>query len=711
MRTHVIVVLSVVFFGMLNGCGGVEDASGPDEISRNALDGDGGLDGGDVALDGGDVAQDATLASDAGCAVSSPTPPPPDSVDSPELSGSGCGVVARPAMPTFADLMFAFLALVLLRKRKRVAAVAALMLLVGSAHTAGAQGYTAPGFALDRFDPATRGSQWFAADDLNLSGELRPTLGLTTDYADAPLVIRSRTSNANVPLVSSQLVEHFGASFVLVNRVRFGLDMPLVLASQVHPGALDGFEYAPVGGVAPGDMAIAADVRVLGEPDGRFTLALGARLYAATGSTSAFASDGRARAALRGAVAGAVGHLRYALSVQAVARPSDPSNAMPVGSGANLAMAVGWQSGRVRFGPELIASEDRTSTARVVSAPGASAEALMGAHVQLGAFVVGMGAGPGLTHGVGTPSWRGLLSIDWSPPPEVKPILDSDGDGIIDSRDACPDVAGKPDPIPSRNGCPHPPPDRDRDGIPDAQDACPDQPGPAAKDPTQNGCPVPPPDRDGDGIPDAEDACPDVSGLVNGDPKRNGCPLPDRDNDGVPDIDDECPDTPGIPELGGCPGSDRDGDGVADRLDNCPDQAGPASNQGCPANDPQFVAITRQRLVLRAPVAFVGATAKLEPKSEALLDQVARVLKNHPEIVVITVEGHADLHPLADANQKLSTARAEAVVHHLTQHGVAKARLQARGYGSTQPLVDRDGSAEARDQNSRIELRFFAVLR
>jgi outer membrane protein OmpA-like peptidoglycan-associated protein len=95
---------------------------------------------------------------------------------------------------------------------------------------------------------------------------------------------------------------------------------------------------------------------------------------------------------------------------------------------------------------------------------------------------------------------------------------DRDGDGIVDDKDACPDVKGVASDDPKKNGCPA---DRDEDGIADDVDACPDVKGVASDDPKRNGCP---PDRDGDGILDDQDACPDVAGPPNADPKKNGCP-------------------------------------------------------------------------------------------------------------------------------------------------------------------------------------------
>ncbi|MBN8590391.1 MAG: PD40 domain-containing protein [Anaerolineae bacterium] len=85
--------------------------------------------------------------------------------------------------------------------------------------------------------------------------------------------------------------------------------------------------------------------------------------------------------------------------------------------------------------------------------------------------------------GDGAPRATGIFTVTL---PVV--IVDSDGDGTIDSGDACPTLSG-----PRENqGCPvQPAPDSDGDGIPDTADACPDQAGPAES----NGCapsPVPP---------------------------------------------------------------------------------------------------------------------------------------------------------------------------------------------------------------------------
>jgi outer membrane protein OmpA-like peptidoglycan-associated protein len=83
---------------------------------------------------------------------------------------------------------------------------------------------------------------------------------------------------------------------------------------------------------------------------------------------------------------------------------------------------------------------------------------------------------------------------------------DTDGDGVYDKDDSCPDVAG----LAAFNGCP----DADGDGVADKDDACPNEAGPKSN----NGCPYK--DRDGDGVLDKDDQCPDVAGTV----ANKGCP-------------------------------------------------------------------------------------------------------------------------------------------------------------------------------------------
>jgi outer membrane protein OmpA-like peptidoglycan-associated protein len=168
------------------------------------------------------------------------------------------------------------------------------------------------------------------------------------------------------------------------------------------------------------------------------------------------------------------------------------------------------------------------------------------------------------------------------------------------------------------------------------------------------------------------------------------------------DEQDACPNEAGTAELKGCAAKDKDSDTVADHLDNCPNEAGPADNQGCPAAQKQLVAIRQNRIEIKDLVYFDSSAATIQPRSFPLLDQMARVLNEHPEIVKVTVEGHTDDRGPVEFNRTLSQQRAESVVTYLTGKGVAKERLEARGFGPDRPLQP-NTTPEGRAANRRVD--------
>lgn len=169
---------------------------------------------------------------------------------------------------------------------------------------------------------------------------------------------------------------------------------------------------------------------------------------------------------------------------------------------------------------------------------------------------------------------------------------DRDHDGIVDRRDACPDLAEDRDGFHDEDGCPDV--DNDHDGIPDVRDAAPNQP--EDRDGFLDLDGAPDPDNDADGVPDLEDLCPDKPEDLDGDADDDGCPeaLQDADRDGVPDDRDACPqaleDFDGFNDQDGCPDPDNDLDGIDDVRDACPDQAedynGVQDSDGCPDGAP-----------------------------------------------------------------------------------------------------------------------------
>jgi len=237
-------------------------------------------------------------------------------------------------------------------------------------------------------------------------------------------------------------------------------------------------------------------------------------------------------------------------------------------------------------------------------------------------------------------------------------------------------------------------PDSDGDGVPDHLDKCPDTPRGVEVDAV--GCPF---DSDGDGVPDYLDKCPGTPKGVA--VNAEGCPI-DSDGDGVPDTSDKCPDTPAGMKVNaeGCP--DTDGDGVYDNLDKCPGtpRGVPVDANGCPLAGIEAVG---DEWVIRGNVLFDVNKWDLKPEGMTILDQAAEFLKKNTQWHV-EIQGHTDSTGTAEWNQTLSQRRAESAMKYLISKGVPVARLTAKGYGPSEPVASND-TREGRALNRRVDFR------
>lgn len=286
------------------------------------------------------------------------------------------------------------------------------------------------------------------------------------------------------------------------------------------------------------------------------------------------------------------------------------------------------------------------------------------------------------------------------------PCQDTDGDGVANSDDKCPDVKGPvslggcpdadgdkiPDPmdkcptvfgLTTMAGCP----DSDNDGITDADDKCPTIAGLSV----YKGCA----DTDGDSIPDAEDKCPSVKGLLS----FGGCP--DTDKDGIMDSQDACPTVAGLASTSGCP--DRDKDGVADNKDKCPDVPGLVEEKGCPKISEEVLKKVKSSA---KGIYFESGKDVIKKESFDDLDNLATILASEPSSDV-SIEGHTDNVGVAAKNLTLSQKRAEACKAYLEKKGIDPARLKATGYGDTKPVAD-NKTKEGKAKNRRVD---FALTR
>lgn len=266
-----------------------------------------------------------------------------------------------------------------------------------------------------------------------------------------------------------------------------------------------------------------------------------------------------------------------------------------------------------------------------------------------------------------------------------KKAKDLDGDGVLDKNDECPEIAG---PVENK-GCPWP--DTDGDGILDKDDKCPKVAGPLEN----KGCPWG--DADKDSVLDNVDACPSIAGPAD----NKGCPWLDTDGDGVLDKDDKCPNEKGLATNAGCPDTDKDG--VIDKQDDCPTVPGPVSNKGCPEVTQE---VLKELKIQARAVFFVTGKAVLQTtdkgQTNGRLEAITAILKKYPN-AKFSVEGHTDDVGDAKSNQKLSEARAKAVVDALVAKGVNPDNLTYKGFGETKPVAS-NKTAQGRAQNRRTEV-------
>jgi outer membrane protein OmpA-like peptidoglycan-associated protein len=215
--------------------------------------------------------------------------------------------------------------------------------------------------------------------------------------------------------------------------------------------------------------------------------------------------------------------------------------------------------------------------------------------------------------------------------------------------------------------------DTDGDGVLDIYDLCPDVKG------TLSGCP----DADGDGVADKDDKCPTVAGSI----RNNGCPAKDTDGDGVNDDEDNCPDVKGVKDNSGCPPgpADKDGDGILDKDDKCPDAAGPAENNGCPMkilNGGKLIRSSGDSMTYF--IRFDFDKANITSEAFSIMSEIVNVLKADKSLM-INIDGHADNFGLEKYNLLISQERANVARDYFLSYGIAKARIKTAFFGSTMP--------------------------
>lgn len=111
---------------------------------------------------------------------------------------------------------------------------------------------------------------------------------------------------------------------------------------------------------------------------------------------------------------------------------------------------------------------------------------------------------------------------------------------------------------------------------------------------------------------------------------------------------------------------------------------------------------SEKKIEIDEKVQFEVNRADIKSESHTLLADVAQVMKEHPEVTLLAIEGHASSDGDDNQNLILSDARSKAVMAYLMTQGIDAKRMRAEGFGEKRPIAD-NNTEEGREKNRRVE--------
>ncbi|MCA9562968.1 MAG: OmpA family protein [Myxococcales bacterium] len=496
-------------------------------------------------------------------------------------------------------------------------------------------------------------------------------IGLMLHFADDQLV-ETLDGERVRSLIHSQLTADLMGAIGLFDRLELGLALPVVLYQNGDDtDVVNGFDPTAAD-LSFGDIRLLTKVNLYNglseeDPTG-IPLALSVDWFIPSGDQADFQGEGFRVFPLLALDYTLAGNYRIGANLGYMVRPQaeflnlEVNDQLTWAISADLPVADSFHIVPEVFGAVGVLADEQSSEETPVEL------LLAGRYFINPSLMAQAGFGFGLVKGVGSPDYRLLLGIAYSP---VNQDMDSDGDGLMDSVDACPQDPEDFDDFEDEDGCPEP--DNDQDTILDVDDGCPLNPEDFDNFEDGDGCPDP--DNDRDGITDMADLCPNDPEDVDSFEDVDGCPDPDNDQDGILDVDDECPADPET--LNGF--QDEDG---------CPDRG--------------LVNVTCEALEIEDRVYFETDSDVIQVRSYDLLDQIVGVLRARSDISLVSIEGHTDSRGSDSHNMDLSTRRAASVRRYLVDHGIQADRLLSLGYGEERPVASND-TADGRADNRRVE--------
>jgi len=566
-------------------------------------------------------------------------------------------------------------------------------------------------YVVEQFEPLpNQGTNILNIGKSEVIRHLMPSFGLVFHFQDDPyqVVFESNEEQIHQRLIDYAIKGEVWAAIGLFDYVDIGLVMPVILSQaagdpeDTSPGAP---QFAEISSFTTADLRIVPKLKILDSKDfSGFGLAFLLPISLPTGDSDAYASEGNVRIEPRLAFDYSTeGGFAIAANVAFQPRGTrkvlnfENTDAFKWGLGLEIPLVEDLSLIGSLFGTVAVGADEGASRTAPI-------EALGGVQWWFAKDWIGnIGAGSGLTNGVGAPDFRAFLTIGYTP--RSGKDLDADDDGILDDVDKCPLEPEDLDGFEDDDGCPDI--DNDKDGVLDVADGSADSTGygkcrnnPEDKDGFQDEDGCPDPDNDQDGILDTADGAIDGSGF-------GACRNDPEDKDLFQDDD-------------GCPDPDNDGDKVLDVADGDKDETGYGKcrdepetvnewkdEDGCRDIKPKAV-LTETGIQILEKVYFDFNKATIQNRSYPLLDEVVRILTENPQVNLIRVEGHTDNVGTRVYNAGLSDRRAKSIQKYLFSKGVAANRLIAKGYGFDFP-IDTNATQDGRDRNRRVEFNILEI--
>tara|TARA_B100000575_G_scaffold268829_1_gene248047 strand:- start:686 stop:2263 length:1578 start_codon:yes stop_codon:yes gene_type:complete len=496
-----------------------------------------------------------------------------------------------------------------------------------------------PEFDAQNVRPSIDARRTLLTDDSGLAPSGTMFGKLVFSQANSLLTFTRNRDNREVAVLKDLMMADliFGYS---VSRLRVGLDVPVVLAATSDIADTQG-------GV--GDVAVDLRGTILDPMTAPIGIAVATRFGAPTASVDLPIGGSGLAYETSLIVDKRFGSTLAAVNIGYRGRPPteldnitiDDQLATRVGLGYEISPRVGVSGDVVGY----VLPSDFANEA------GGAWEGLIGGWYRPSDIVIRVGAGSGLSQGIGTSAYRTMLSVGWEP--EVQ--LDSDSDGMLNSADQCPDEP------------------EDLDGFED-NDGCPDELNPVRllfRDPY--GYPI----DDLVVLLENEDDGSEVKGEA-------------RFNENL---------TPGIWNVSASAA------GFYEFEDDFTVEEGTAVDRVFVLN-PQVslpkVRVTRRAIRITDKIYFETNSATIKFESFALLDAIAATMLSNPSVRRVRVEGHTDSRASDAYNLTLSQDRSEAVREYLIRQGVPSDRLNAVGRGEREPLDARE-NPDAWELNRRVE--------